>query len=320
MYPAAVEAAVRAGISRVVEGSFQDRRMDFASMASVESSYLPPLAEVIAKLPGLRSRTQRMLRIGGVALAGMCAGAQSPAPPPLLLALPIGADVPRGIIEMLALQAGVGLEPSASRWVPGGRATSLSLLLEAKRMIDAGVPEVIVGGIDSYIDLRVLSALSLEDRLTTEQQSDGFAPGEGAAFVLIAGRRQDGVCTLEGIGSGREEGTRDSDVPYRGEGLARAFAELGECTQAPAQAVYTSFNGERYWTRELGVAVLRSRELLEDGVSFEHPAQVFGDLGAATGVSLLALACEQVRRGGLGCGLVYASSDTGERSAVTLRK
>jgi 3-oxoacyl-[acyl-carrier-protein] synthase-1 len=87
----------------------------------------------------------------------------------------------------------------------------------------------------------------------------------------------------------------------------------------PIGCVYSSFNGERYWGREYGVARLRNAAAFAEDHQMEHPAECFGDLGAAHGPMLAALAVHGLRHGyrRSPC-LVYASSDHGERGAALL--
>lgn len=325
LHPRAVELALRAGISRVEQGSFCDLEGDPASLARLAEDDLPPLAAAIAALPGLPPRVLRMVRLAGPALAHALVGAELPAPPIVLLAAPTGCVLPRNFIELLAHQSGVALDLQASRVELGGRAASLELLAYAAKLVGDGYgPPVVIGGVDSQIDLRTLAALSLADRLRTQQQSDGFAPGEGAAFALLGRGRGAGArtgCVLASLGVDREPGVVGSEEPYLGDGLDRAFAQVLEGRGREISAILTSFNGERYWTRELGAALMRHRPMLAEEIALEHPVQGFGDLGAATGASLLALAVEALRgKRAPGGVLAYASSDDGARAVVAIEE
>ena len=109
--------------------------------------------------------------------------------------------------------------------------------------------------------------------------------------------------------------------PYLGEGLAATFADLFAETPPPAPigCVYASFNGERYWGKEFGVARLRNSAAFVPDHQMEHPAECFGDLGAAHGIMLASLAVHGVYKHyrHSPC-LVYASSDYGGRAALLL--
>jgi 3-oxoacyl-[acyl-carrier-protein] synthase-1 len=97
---------------------------------------------------------------------------------------------------------------------------------------------------------------------------------------------------LTGAAIGHEPGHLQSDAPYLGEGLAGAVGRLlAEAPPAaPIACTYASFNGERYWAREFGVARVRNSGHFADAMQMEHPAECCGDLGAAHGPLLACLA------------------------------
>jgi 3-oxoacyl-[acyl-carrier-protein] synthase-1 len=153
---------------------------------------------------------------------------------------------------------------------------------------------------------------------------DGFVPGEGAAFLLLASRRAaaaEGLKPLaagSAVAEGAEEGHLYSQQTYRGDGLAATLQQLfREAGGAPVREIYSSMNGESHWAREWGVAYLRNRAAFDPGHGMHHPADCFGDTGAACGPLLVGLAAVGLARGyrRSPC-LVYASSDRGARAAV----
>jgi 3-oxoacyl-[acyl-carrier-protein] synthase-1 len=174
--------------------------------------------------------------------------------------------------------------------------------------------------------LYVLGSLDLEGRIRNEINNDGFSPSEGAGFMLLCSAetaQRAGIRPLVqvlGAASGLEAGHLYAEDSYLGEGLAAAFASLFAAAPPPAPiaTVYASFNGEHYWAREWGVARMRWARYFEADHAMEHPAEVFGDLGAAHGAVMTAMAAQSVRQGVCRspC-LVYASSDHADR-AVTL--
>jgi 3-oxoacyl-[acyl-carrier-protein] synthase-1 len=124
-------------------------------------------------------------------------------------------------------------------------------------------------------------------------------------------------------GVGLEPGHLASEEPYRGDGLAAAFTAALEAAGElpPIGCVYSSFNGERYWAKEFGVAMLRNRDAFDPAHQMEHPAECFGDLGAAHGAVLLAMACLGLHKGyRRSPALVYSSSDLGRRAAIVLER
>jgi 3-oxoacyl-[acyl-carrier-protein] synthase-1 len=190
--------------------------------------------------------------------------------------------------------------------------------------------QVLVGGVDTYWDALLLAHLDAEERLKArERLSDGFTPGEGAAFLLL-GRAGEAakiarlpLARILGAGRGREPGHRYSPEPYLGEGLAQSFQHLFERLPASIPKVgrvYAGFNGESFWTKEWGVAYLRHSRHFEPGFRIEHPAEFTGDLGAALGPVMLVAAALGLHRGyRQGTCLVWSSSDREERAAVMIQ-
>jgi 3-oxoacyl-[acyl-carrier-protein] synthase-1 len=172
-----------------------------------------------------------------------------------------------------------------------------------------------------------LATLDRQNRVRNEQNADGFAPGEGAGFVLLTtveiARKHDlsPLARVVGCAAGEEPGHIYSDEEYRGEGLAGAFAALFATLNdaPPVRCVYASLNGERYWAKELGVAVIRCREHFADDYQMEHPVECFGDVGAASGPLILGLAALGIAAGYRPSpALLYCSSDYGARAVALL--
>jgi 3-oxoacyl-[acyl-carrier-protein] synthase-1 len=324
-------AAARARVARLQEIEWRDRRFEPFIVGVVPDDGLPELAPELAEAP-LQYREARMLRLAHAALAEALAPLPPDAPPlPVLLGLPeqhttLPLDGGR-FIERLALQSGAPLDLTASVAAARGRAAGLMALRQARARIEAGTPWVLVGGVDSLVDLYVLGTLDLHGRVRGETNGDGFSPAEGAAFLLLADADAataagcTPLATLAGSALGKEAGHLYADEPYLGEGLAGAVsALLGETPpSAPLATIYSSFNGERYWAKEFGVARIRNAAQFDDAAQMEHPAECFGDLGAAHGPVLAALAAHGLAGGyRRGPCLVYASSDYGDRAAALL--
>ena len=157
-----------------------------------------------------------------------------------------------------------------------------------------------------------------------DENLDGFVPGEGAGFMLLAsagaagGLERNPICRLAGVATGFEAGHLGSSEPYRGEGLAATWQALFDAAPGRvAGAVFSSMNGEHHWAKELGTASIRCKEHFIDELAVEHPADCYGDLGAASGPALVAQAAWALSRGHCsGSALVYCSSDLGDRAAV----
>jgi 3-oxoacyl-[acyl-carrier-protein] synthase-1 len=332
-------ASARARVARLREIPWMDRRFEPFIVGRVPDDGLPDLAEALHSQP-LQYREARMLRLAHAALEEAMAGwlkkqaeGQAPAQPlPLLLGLPEQHTTqplnPQAFLARLNQQCPGHIDVARSLAVPRGRAAGLMALREARSRLQRGDCEaILVGGVDCLVDLYVLGALDLQGRVRNEVNSDGFSPSEGAAFLLLTRAdvaQRHGLKPLAGLlgtALAQEPGHLYADAPYRGEGLAAAFAALvQECPPpSPIGCVYSSFNGERYWAREYGVARLRQTRAFLPEHAMEHPAECFGDLGSAHGVALAALAAHGVQQGyrAAPC-LVYASSDHGDRAASLL--
>ncbi len=325
-------ASARARVSRIREIEWCDRRAEPFVVGTVPDAGLPELAAALAE-PPLQYREARMLRLAHVALEEALAPLQSKAAPiPLLLGLSeqhTSAPLqPREFLARLGLQAPGLLDIERSVAVSRGRAGGLMALREAAaRLVRGDSPFVLVGGVDCLVDLQVLGALDLQGRIRNDINSDGFSPSEGAAFLLLSlasTAESHGLKPLArvlGCAHGHEPGHLYSEESYLGEGLAGTFASL--LTEArppqPIGSVYSSFNGERYWAREYGVARLRHSDAFAPEHAMEHPAECFGDMGSAQGPALAALAAHGVQQGyrQAPC-LVFASSDYGDRAASLL--
>lgn len=325
-------ASARARVARIREIEWRDRRFEPFIVGTVPDEGLPELAAALAD-EALQHRESRMLRMAHAALEEALAPLQGKVKPvPLLLGLPEQHTTqpldPKQFLARLAVQAPGLLALKASVAVSRGRAGGLMALREASsRVLRGDVPFMLVGGVDSLVDLFVLGTLDLEGRIRNDINSDGLSPSEGAAFLLLCTAdtaRQHGLAPLSellGNAIGHEPGHLYSDEKYLGEGLASTFAELLSESPPPEPigSVYCSFNGERYWAREFGVARLRHSSAFMPEHQMEHPAECFGDLGAAHGPALAALAAHGVRHGyrKAPC-LVYAASDRGDRAASLL--
>lgn len=322
--------SVQAGISRYAD-TFVDDDETPVTMALLPDDWLPPLNEQLEDL-GLGEREERMLRLAGPAIAEAMAGLPERQIPPLLLAIPepmpeLPLDIDETVLDHLMVQTGLRLHRQASQIVPSGRAAGLMALHSAIAMLGAGAEYALLGGMDTFLDAEVLSTLEEEGRLLMEGALDGFAPGEGAAFLLLgadAAIERDGLTRLAFVnppGLAHEPGHRYSDVPFRGEGLAAAVsAALGYCNGQRMRSVLCSLNGEQLGAKEWGVAVIRNHAGFDDDPMLVHPADCFGDVGAAIAPVLIGLAAIGLWEGYLpGPALVWCASDAELRGAVCVQ-
>ena len=324
-------ASVRSGVARFVETNIHDRAFAPFTLAEVPEDALPPLVEEASGPSGLSARERRMLRLASMPLREcLLPLGERRQPIGLCLALPeVETTRPlarAAFLTHLAAQTGGLFDPSGSDASHVGRAGGFVALGQAVLTIQRGVADlVIAGGVDSYRDLYVLAKLDQERRVKSSGNLDGFIPGEGAAFLLLASARAAADQQLPVLGrvspmaNGFESGHLYSQEPYRGDGLATTFRQLVAqgVVDAPIREVYSSMTGESHWAKEWGVAYLRSKAAFQDDVRVHHPADCFGETGAASGPLLVGLAALGMKGGyRRSPTLAYGSSDRGPRAAV----
>jgi 3-oxoacyl-[acyl-carrier-protein] synthase I len=326
-------SSVRAGLSRFSETSIHNKRFEPVVMALLPDESLPALSPKLDEVVGLTSRQLRMLRLATPALQEAVETVPQSEAIPLYLGVPNGLPkrpelVGEKFLEHLAIQSDVSFDVEKSKVFPSGRAAGLFALKAAMEQLASGANRfVIVGGIDTYLDLYLLGTLDMENRVLGNGVMDGFIPGEGAGFIVLAtldvikkGQYQ----FLAGVKSGStgfEEGHLYSDKPYKGDGLSSAFLNFFEENKLDGlvQDVYTSMNGENHWAKEWGVAFMRTHSLFNSEHGMHHPADCFGDTGAASGIILTGLAAIGIKQGyrRSPC-LVACSSDFGERAVTAV--
>jgi len=324
-------ASVSAGLMRFSETELMDGLSEPFTLAEVPDEGLPGLAAALEDAP-LTSREARMLRLAAAPLAQALGPLPDGEPAPALsLALP-ELETTRPIdggafLAALAVHTGARFDAAQSDADSRGRAGGLIALERAAARIRTGAARfALAGAVDTYRDPYVLGRLDREQRVKSEVHLDGFIPGEGAAFLLLASGAAAGEAGLQPLASPSpvaeafEPGHLYSEEPYRGDGLAAAVAALAAAGAArPILDVYSSMNGESHWAKEWGVAVVRNKDFFAEDVGMHHPADCYGDPGAAAAPLMVGLAGLGLKAGRhAGACLVYASSDSGPRAAVVL--
>ncbi len=326
-------AAVRAGISGYQHVDEYDRSADPFKMALVPEAILPPLNKELERI-GLAARQRRLLRLSVLAMQEALQMYPANKPLPLFLAgpetLPECAPALRSdFVHLLNTQAGISIDSTMSRIFATGRAGGFQAIDMAFRYFEAtGNDYALVGGIDTCLDLYLLATLDKEARILTEERQDGFVPGEAAGFLLLmseGAREKMGDLPFTAVyppGLANETGHRYSQEPYRGDGLSKAFrhaianADI-KTSGVSIASLYSSMNGEGLAAKEYGVAVTRNQTKFAENVQHNHPADCFGDIGAAF-VPVLAGIIASHKRPSNQATLVYCSSDKQLRGAMVV--
>ena len=324
-------ANVRARVSRYGDISFRNIYGKPYIVASISREALSVLPEAIAGRDYFSRRQGLLLRFADVALKDCLAAAGGHAgKPPLFYAIPEHENTlptsGASLLDDLAALHPDTFDRTMSQALWKGRAGGLQALGEAIRTVQSGKAcFALAGASDTYIDPMILPTLDLKERCKSDRHPDSFVPGEGAGFVMIATREAAQKAGLEAIAcvgpvsAGNEPGHWESKEPYLGEGLSSTVQALLAAAPAPSpfKEVYSTMNGESYWAKEWGVTRIRNATAFVDGDRMNHPAEFFGDVGAASGPILVALAAIGQRQGYMESpALVYASSDFGGRAAT----
>lgn len=209
--------------------------------------------------------------------------------------------------------------------VAHGRVGIMVALSRARTLlVRPGTPGVLVAATDSLLTSATLQHHERQDRLLTDRNSNGFMPGEAAGALLLGtatGAAGELVCS--GIGFARERAHVASDLPLRADGLSQAIKDaLDDAGRQMHDMDFriTDLSGEQYYFKEASLALSRTLRSRKEEFDIWHPAECTGEIGAAAGVTLIALAkaaCEKRYARGSRI-LVHAGNDNGDRAAATL--
>ena len=325
-------AAVNADISAYAASDFINSDGNAVTMALVPRRFFGEMDIRIDEGDRFSEQHERIIRMAALAVHEACSAQQIDYPIPFLCAK---TDMQRNLTglssftENLTENCKPFITAQLTRNFYSGRAAGIEALEFAfNYLLDAPQDFILIGGSDSLVDDDCLNTLDRSRRLAANGVADGFAPGDGAGFILLtkhvelAVKRNGKIIALHKPGVGSEPGHLYSDGIYRGDGLDQAFkAALKNHQHKNIQHIYSSMNGENYWAKELGVAQIRNAKALSDQVKIKHPADCYGDVGAATAPILIALAAEHLfKNKNAKTHLVYSSSDTAKRGAVVVEK
>lgn len=322
----ACAAAVRAGISRLGSHPKWLDRLGEPMVAALDAQLDPGL-------PG----PERMLALAEGALRDLFARAPklrgAYAQVPVHLALP---EARPGFTEQDAVTIGTRLAqlsdlPCALAPVQTharGHAAGVLALEAAQTSFSHGHELCIVGGAESYFSEATMNWLDDHGQLAGESGRSSFVPGEGAGFLLLASRAGlrkldlESEAELVASATTHEKALIKTPALCLGEGLTaavtRAVSGLGE---QRINGILCDINGERYRGTEWGFVCLRLAQHFDDPASYRSPADLWGDMGAASIPLFAMLACESAARGYQSgpLNLLWASSEAGLRGAVVLK-
>jgi 3-oxoacyl-[acyl-carrier-protein] synthase-1 len=233
-----------------------------------------------------------------------------------------------GLDDQLLAQIQIELDvefATTSMLVPQGR-VAVAVALAQARALTASTqsPGVLIVGVDSLLSWPTISHYERGDRLLTEANSNGFMPGEGAGALWVGGANIGAaqlLCT--GIGFGLEPANINSGEPSRAQGLTEAIkASVDDAGRQLHDMDFriTDNSGEHYYFKEASLALLRLLRESKETFDIWHPAECTGEVGSASGISVIAAAVYACHNGYSPGPTILAhwSNDFGQRAAVTM--
>jgi 3-oxoacyl-[acyl-carrier-protein] synthase I len=315
-------AALRAGIRSVNETNLWDP--ESGSYLAAGKVPLPQWSVGVEKLADLAA-----------AAIQQCMQAAEPVPSsdiPVLLGVAAPdrpcrlPDLDARIFPEIEHRLGFSLNP-ASRVIPRDHVAVAVALREAADLIATQkASHVIVAAVDSLLQHDLQAHYLSKRRLLTPKNSNGFSLGEAGSAVLVAStelKAEAGLC-IRGIGLAREAASIELEEPLRAEGLTQAIREaLGEggLTHQDLHYRISDLNGEHYKFKEMLLAMMRfDRKPKPKLFDLWHPIEYIGDVGAAIGPIVLAVASDAGQKGyGIGPTILTTfGNDNGERAAIVV--
>lgn len=229
----------------------------------------------------------------------------------------------RDIAELL----GMTLNP-ASRVISQGRVGGVQAVQNAHDLLSDGSHRLcLVAGVDTLLTAGTLAGYDQAGRILTEDNSDGFIPGEAGAAVLLtpAARADNATLAIKGIGFGMETATIMSTDPLRADGMVAAvkgaLADAG-MDLAEIDCRLCDLSGEQYGFKEAALTLTRILRKRKAEFDIWHPAECIGETGAAIVPILLAVASAAMTKD-YAPGpvmLCHCANDDGQRAAMVVSR
>jgi 3-oxoacyl-[acyl-carrier-protein] synthase I len=213
----------------------------------------------------------------------------------------------------------------AAMLLNGRTGVGVALTLAANMLAERPVEQVLLIGIDSYLNAADINAYLKEERLFVRGNSDGFIPGEAAAALVLRSAQADHAgLHIKGVGIAHEVGRHDGSVPSRSQGLTHAIRSA--CEQAGIAPTEVDFrisdqNGEQFFSRDASNAITR---VMMGGSKIPHLtlADKIGEVGGAVGPAMLAWLLRDMPHEVFSPGrlaLAHLANDDGTRCALVLQ-
>lgn len=320
--------SVSTGLNTYQESPVLGKRMRGFKFSSIPDGALPPLNEDLVNLGGIPMPHERMIRAFSRSLEICMAGRNVQTSVPIFLNMPevtpgVNYHCSTGdIFDWLELQSEISFDRDNSRLIHLGRAGGVQVFdLASAYLQQTGGDYAIIGGMDSPYDLARLSALDRDFRVLHSGASDAFALGEAASCILLTTRRG-----LDSLGIQRKIRLTAPSIAYEKGHLYSENPNLGHALDEAAKSTlnqlgsvscfYTTLNGENFFSKELGVMRVRNNQFFLDSAEMLHPADCFGDIGAASAVSMVCIAGYNLSTGNHHGNVLICCASDGELRAT----
>lgn len=319
--PEQIYRAVESGISAYEASNHRNFLGEAMTLAQIPDEAIEPLEAPPVKLT---QRQRRCLQIALAPLKQLFEQVPWSKPVPLVLAVPekwpeFRTPLDDKFLNALCEYSEIPFNLEQSYALPYGRAAGLKAIALANDLLNSGqFEQVVVGGVDSLIDEKVLAYLDKRQRVLGQGIKDGFCPGEAACFALLQAKSTNSPMRLLQMADAEEVGHIFNEEPYTGEALASASSSaMAGLKPATVGRLSGTLNGESFYAKEWGVLQIRNSEYFQETYTVHHPADCLGDLGAASALVNLMLLHEGYRlKEFTGASLLTASSDLSMRAAM----
>jgi 3-oxoacyl-[acyl-carrier-protein] synthase-1 len=220
---------------------------------------------------------------------------------------------------------------SSIETVPLGNASMQNAVAPAGELVKSNANALcIIGGIDSLLRNSTLNWFEQDCRLKSVSygRHQGLIAGEAVCFMIVEDperARQANwpvMARISGLGLADEPAPRADGTSSRGTGLTEACrTALAGTSNGDVCAVFGDLNGENSRALEWCRTEKRCFKKTDTHRQLWTPANCYGDIGAASGAVLTAVAAQGFVRGWLpGPVLVSCSDDHGPCGALVLEK
>jgi len=152
--------------------------------------------------------------------------------------------------------------------------------------------QVLIISVGSNIMPKDISFYHAQNRLLTDNNSNGFIPGEAATAILLSKPTgEENEIIISGVGTAKETATiYNEEELLRGKGLSEAIMEASNQAKVPIHETsfrVGSMSGEEYFFDEATLAQTKTLKQKIPDHPLWHPADSIGEVGAAIGGAMV---------------------------------